>query len=378
MYIKGVGMTRFDVIDKPSHLIAYDAAYAALENSGLSINDIDAVVLGNQDFDPNGERQRHIPTMLSSLFKKVIPIMRTPAACSSGGVAMWTANKIVENDKNINNVMVLGVEKLSTCPTFVTTDELMMASNQRFEQPEGMIFPAQNALVAQQHFMKYGSNSDDLALIALKNHENAFLNPKAKFYKKKVTLDTIKKSPIVASPLRLFDCSITVDGAASCILSKDKSDVEIIASSLYTDYLSTFERDDMVTWNAIKNAADAAYKQANLKPKDIDLVEIHDAFTIVELVSYEDLGFAEKGHGQELIRDGTVKLDGKLPVNTSGGLKAKGHPISPTGVAQIVELTEQLRGECKGRQVSNAKIGLAQNIGGAGGTVIVNILKKSS
>jgi acetyl-CoA C-acetyltransferase len=212
----------------------------------------------------------------------------------------------------------------------------------------------------------------------LKNHENAFLNPKAKFYKKKVTLDTIKKSPIVASPLRLFDCSITVDGAASCILSKDKSDVEIIASSLYTDYLSTFERDDMVTWNAIKNAADAAYKQANLKPKDIDLVEIHDAFTIVELVSYEDLGFAEKGHGQELIRDGTVKLDGKLPVNTSGGLKAKGHPISPTGVAQIVELTEQLRGECKDRQVSNAKIGLAQNIGGAGGTVIVNILKKSS
>ena len=231
-------------------------------------------------------------------------------------------------------------------------------------------------MVAQQHFLRYGSNLDDLALIAFKNHENAFLNPKAKFYKKKVTMDMIKKSPIVASPLRLFDCSITVDGAAACILSKDKSNVEIASSSLYTDYLSTFEREDMVTWTATKKAAEEAYKQAGVKPKDIDLVEIHDAFTIVELISYEDLGFVEKGHGQDLIRDGTVKLDGKLPVNASGGLKAKGHPISPTGIAQVVEITEQLRGESKDRQVSNAKIGLAQNIGGAGGTISVHILEK--
>ena len=274
--------------------------------------------------------------------------------------------------------MALGVEKLSPCSTFIVADELMMAADQEFEQPEGLIFPAQNALIAQQHFLRYGSNSDDLALIALKNHENAFLNPKAKFYKKKITLDTIKKSPVVASPLRLFDCSITVDGAAACILSKDKSDVEILGSSLYTDYLSTFEREDMVTWTATKKAAEDAYKQAGLQPKDIDLAEIHDAFTIVELISYEDLGFVEKGHGQDLIRNGTVKLDGKLPVNTSGGLKAKGHPISPTGIAQVIEITEQLRGECKERQVSNARIGLAQNIGGAGGTAIVSILKKAN
>ena len=376
MFIKGVGMTKFDVIDKPSHLIAYQAAYDAIENSGLSIDNIDAIVLGNQDFDTNGERQRHIPTMLSSLFKKNIPIIRTPAACSSGGAALWTANKIVENDKNINNIMVIGVEKLSSCPTFTITDELMMGADQQFEQPEGMIFPAQNALVAQQHFMKYGSNSDDLALIALKNHENAFFNPKAKFYKKKVTLDMIKKSPIIASPLRLFDCSITVNGAAACIISKDKSNIKISGSGLSVDYMATFEREDLVTWNATIKAAEDAYTQAKLKPKDIDLVEVHDAFTIVELISYEDLGFAEKGHGQDLVRDGTTKLDGKLPVNASGGLKAKGHPISPTGVAQIVELTEQLRGECKERQVNNAKIGLAQNIGGAGGTVTVHILKK--
>jgi acetyl-CoA C-acetyltransferase len=364
------------MIDKPSHLIAYEAAYNAINNSGLSIEDIDAVVFANIDIDTNGERQRHIVTMLSSLFKRTMPLIRTPTACSSGGTALWTANKIAENDENLNNILVLGVEKISSSPTFIATDELMMAADQAFEQPEGMIFPAQNALVAQQHFLKYGSNSDDLALIALKNHENAFLNPKAKFYKKRVTIDMIKNSPIIASPLRLFDCSINVDGSAACIISKDKSNIEIVASSLFTDSLSPFDRPDMITWTATKKAAEAAYKQANLKPKDIDIVEIHDAFTIVELISYEDLGFAEKGKGQELIRDGTVKLDGKLPVNTCGGLKAKGHPISSTGIAQIVELTEQLRGECKERQVSNAKVGLAQNIGGAGGTASVHILKK--
>ena len=376
MYVKGVGMTKFGMIDKPSHLIAYEAAYNAIEDSGLSINDIDAIVLGNMDVDVNGERQRHIPTMLSSLFKKNIPIIRTPAACSSGGAALWVAGKIVENDESINNIMALGVEKLSPCSTFIVADELMMAADQEFEQPEGLIFPAQNALVAQQHFLRYGSNSDDLALIAFKNHENAFLNPKAMFYGKKVSLEKIKSSNIVASPLRIFDCSITVNGGAACIISKDKSDVKISGSGLSVDYMATFEREDMVTWTATKKAAEDAYKQAGLQPKDIDMAEIHDAFTIVELISYEDLGFVEKGHGQDLIRNGTVKLDGKLPVNTSGGLKAKGHPISPTGIAQVIEITEQLRGECKERQVSNARIGLAQNIGGAGGTISVNILEK--
>ncbi len=372
-YIKGVGMTKFDIENRNSMDFAEDAIMLALDDSGLNIDDLDAVVVANSDNAFNPERQRHFNSFLSSFFRRRMPIIRTPAVCGGGGVALWTALRL-----NYNNMLILGTDRLLTAPSELVTDQILEAADRIYEQSEGMIFPAQNALVAQQHFMRYGSNSDDLALIALKNHENAFLNPKAMFYGKKVSLEKIKSSPVVASPLRLFDCSITVNGAAACVISKDKTNIKISGSGLAVDYMATFERDDMVTWTAIKNAADAAYKQANLKPKDIDLAEIHDAFTIVELVSYEDLGFAEKGHGQELIRDGTVKLDGKLPVNTSGGLKAKGHPISPTGVAQIVELTEQLRGESKERQVSNAKIGLAQNIGGAGGTVIVNILKKSS
>ena len=376
MYIKGVGMTNFDVSEMPSHLLAYEAAYNAIEDSGISINDIDAVFLANLDFHSNVFKQRHITSMLSSLFKRNIPIIRTVTACSTGGSALWTANKIAKNDKDIENIIVLGVEKFSASPHPIITDELLMGADNKFEQPEGMIFPAQNALIAQEHFLRYGSNLDDLALIALKNHENAFLNPKAKFYNKGVSLDEIKKSRIVVSPLRLFDCSISVDGAAACILSKDKSNVKIIGSGLYTDHLASCDREDTLTWEATRLAASEAYKQAGITPKDVDLVELHDAFTIVELISYEDLGFAEKGKGQELIRDGVVNLDGRLPVNPSGGLKAKGHPISATGIAQIVELTEQLRGESKERQVSNARIGLAQNVGGAGGTVTVHILRK--
>jgi acetyl-CoA C-acetyltransferase len=370
-YIKGIGMTKFSLEDRNSMDFAEEAMALALNDSGLSVNDLDAVVVSNIDNNYNGERQRHFNSFLTSFFRKRIPIIRVPAVCGGGGEAFWTALRLGHN-----NIMVLGADKIAAAPTSIVTNQFLIAADRIYEQSEGMIFPAQNALVAQQHFLKFGSNSDDLALIALKNHENALLNPKAMFYGKKITLEQIKSSNIVASPFRLFDCSITVNGAAACIISKDKTNVKISGSGLSVDYMATFEREDMVTWNATKKAAEDAYKEAKLKPKDIDLAEVHDAFTIVELVAYEDLGFVEKGHGQDLIRNGTVKLDGKLPVNTSGGLKAKGHPISPTGIAQIVEVTQQLRKECKERQVSNAKIGLAQNIGGAGGTVSVIIAER--
>ena len=370
-YIKGIGMTKFGIESHNTLDFAKESSVLALDDAGLSINDIDAIVVSNTDNRFSSERQRHFNSFLSSLFKKKMPIIRVPAVCGGGGAALWTALRL-----NYNNVLIVTTDNMVTAPPQLMTDHILEAADSVYEQQEGLIFPAQNALIAQQHFLRYGSNLDDLALIAFKNHENAFLNPKAMFYGKKISLEKIKSSSIVASPLRVFDCSITVNGGAACIISKDKSDVKISGSGLSVDYMATFEREDMVTWTATKKAAEDAYKQAGLQPKDIDLVEIHDAFTIVELISYEDLGFVEKGHGQDLIREGTVKLDGKLPVNTSGGLKAKGHPISPTGIAQVIEITEQLRGECKERQVSNARIGLAQNIGGAGGTISVHILEK--
>jgi len=190
-------------------------------------------------------------------------------------------------------------------------------------------------------------------------------------------MDMITKSPIVASPLRLFDCSIPCNGAAAVIISKEKTRIEIAGSGLSTSKLTSFEREDMTSWNSSINAAKIAYNQANITPKDIGIVEIHDAFTPVELISYEDLGFCKKGKGVNLIRDGTTKINGKLPVNTSGGLKAKGHPISATGVSQIYELFLQLSGEAGKRQVDNIDYGLAHNIGGAGCISSVHILKRA-
>ena len=260
----------------------------------------------------------------------------------------------------------------------IITKEIMNASDNFWEQEEGLIFPAINALVAQQHMLKYGTTHDDLALVSYKNHHNGSLNPKARFYGKKVSLEEIKNAPIVASPFTLYDCSISVNGAAAAIISNDKTDIEVKGSALATDYLAPFEREDITVWNGTVLAGKKAFAQAGISPSDINVAEMHDAFTIIELIAYEDLGFCKKGESKNLIRDGYTNLDGKIPVNPSGGLKARGHPISPTGMAQVVEITNQLREKWGERQVSNAKYGLTHNVGGAGGTTTVHIFKKAS
>jgi len=371
MYIKGVGMTKFGAQTYTSQELVYEATLEALNDADFNIGDIDAVVVSAIDTESNGERQRLFSNVLSSILRKKVPILTVTAVCGGGGAALWTANKL-----DYNNVLVAGVERLLTNNSMRITDEIMMAAERIYEQTEGMNFPAENALVAQQYMLKYGATPDDLALVAYKNHQNAFLNPKARFYKKKVSLEEIKKSPVVASPLRLFDCSIPANGASALILSKDKTDVEIVGSAEESDYLAPFERDDMTSWDATKLAAEEAYKQTGISPSDIDIAEMHDAFTSVELISYEDLGFCKKGDGKEMIRKGITNIDGKMPVNTSGGLKAKGHPISATGVSQIYEIVKQMRNECGERQVSDVKYALAQNIGGAGSTVTVHVLRK--
>ncbi|MBI2656797.1 thiolase family protein, partial [Candidatus Woesearchaeota archaeon] len=308
MYIKGVGMTKFGAQTCPSQELVYEATLEALDDAEFKIEDIDAIVVSSIDSENNGERQRLFSSILSSILKKKVPILTTTAVCGGGGTALWTANKM-----DYDNVLVIGVEKLLANNSMRTTDEIMMAAERIYEQSEGMNFPAQNALVAQQYMLKYGATSDDFALVAYKNHKNAFLNPNARFYKREVTLKQIRKSPIVASPLRLFDCSLSVNGAAAAVLTKEKTDVEISGSSLFVDRLSAFESDDMTSWQASKFAAEEAYKQAGVAPSDIDIAELHDAFTSVELISYEDLGFCRKGGGKEMIRKGVTNIDGKLP-----------------------------------------------------------------
>ncbi|MBI2655782.1 thiolase family protein [Candidatus Woesearchaeota archaeon] len=356
MYIKGVGMTKFGIQGGTSQELVYEAAMEALDDADIKLEDIDAIVSSIVDSESNGERQRGFSSVISSIFKKKIPIITTSAVCGGGGAALWTANRL-----DYDNVLVMGVERLLSNNSQNTTHEIMMAGERIYEQAEGLIFPAQNALVAQQYMLKYGATTDDFALVALKNHQNAFYNPKARFYRKEVTLK-----------------HLSVNGAAAAVLTKQETDINIVSSSLYTDRLSTFESEDMTSWEATRLAANDSYRQAGICPSDIDIVEIHDAFTPVEVISYEDLGFCKKGEGKNMIRKGITNYDGELPVNVSGGLKAKGHPISATGIAQIYELARQMRGHAEGRQVDDVKYALAQNIGGAGSTVSVHILKKVS
>ncbi len=373
MFIKGVGLTKFNYSQQAWWQLAFNAVIEALEDAEMKASDIDAVVLSSMSSADSGEHQTHKTSLISDLLKTNVPIIETPSVCSGGGVALWTANRL-----GFDNVLVLSGEKLVYDKSETTIDLILSAAERDIEQPEGMLFPVQNALVWQQYMKKYDATMDDLALISLKNHQNATLNPKAYFYKRPVSLEKIKKSPVVASPLRLMDCSLSVNGGGAIILTKEKTDIEIAGSGFATDYLLTFGREDLHHFKATQIAAQKAYKQAKVKAKDIQVAEVHDAFTSVELFSYEDLGFAEPGKGAELIRSGKVNRDGELPINVSGGLKAKGHPISVTGIAQVYEIVKQLRGECGERQVkSNPKIGLCHNIGGAGGSITVHVLKKN-
>lgn len=374
MFIKGVGMTKFDYSQKPWWRLSYEAAMEALEDAKMKISDIEAIVLASiSSADGYGEHQTHKISLLSDLFKTHVPIIETPSVCAGGGVAFWTALHL----NNFKNILVVSGERLVDNKSEVTVHWILSAAERIIEQTEGMLFPVQNALVWQQYMKKYNATMDDLALIAFKNHHNATLNPKAYYYQRPVSLEEIKNSAVVASPLRLFDCSLSVNGGAAAILTKEKTDIEVIGSGFATDYLLTFDREEISHFKASRLAAEKAYREAKVKPEDIDVAEVHDAFTSVELFSYEDLGFAPIGKGAELIRQNIVSLGGKLPINTSGGLKAKGHPISVTGLAQIYEITNQLRGKCDGRQVKPLpKIGLCHNVGGTGGSVTVHILKR--
>ena len=370
-YIKGVGMTAFGSSEKSSLEMSYGAILEALQDSNMPIEKIDAIVVARNDFSSDGENQRLFGGMLCSMLQRNIPIVQVSSACASGGVALWNASRL-----GYDNVLAVGVEKLSSATTAQVTSDFLTAAQSVYEQDEGLIFPAQYALVAQDFMKKSGATMADLGLIALKNHENASTNEKAKFFGKNITKELLEKSSVVCSPFRVLDCSISVDGAAAVVVSKSPTDIEIAGSALATSPLGVFEMNDLSSFSSTKEAAKSAYQQAGIIAQDISCAEVHDAFTSAEIMAYEDLGFAKKGEGKVLIREGKTKLSGVIPVNMSGGLKARGHPVGATGIAQIYELVNQLRGKSGKRQVANPKLGLAHNVGGCGTTAVVHILRK--
>jgi acetyl-CoA C-acetyltransferase len=356
------------------------AAKEAIEDSGIS--KIDAMYVGNM-MSGFLQNQEHLGSLMASaLGREGIPTYKVEAACASGGVAMNAGVKAALSGLD-RVVLVGGVEKMSDNTTPKVTAGLMMAEDRLKVATTGVTFVGLNAMIAREYMHKYNVRHEEIAQFPVLCHGNALDNPKAQFHKR-ITVDDVLRSALIADPLRLFDCSAMGDGAAALVLApveeaKKFTDtpVEVAASSVATDALSLYQRRELTVFEGSRRAADEAFRRAHLTPSDIDLVEIHDAFSVLGIMALEDLGFADKGSGSKLLQDGQCERDGKLPVNTFGGLKARGHPVGASGMYQLAELTLQLSNRAEKCQVPNARAGLTQSVGGIGSTVAVHILRRS-
>jgi acetyl-CoA acetyltransferase len=310
-----------------------------------------------------------------------VPATRTEAACASSGVALRAGIYAVLSGL-CDVVMVGGVEKMTHRATAEVTEYLAMASDYPFEQWHGITFPGLFALMATAHMHKYGTTEQQLAAVAVKNHYHGSLNPKAQM-QKEITLEAAMASRAVAWPLKLYDCSLITDGASCLILTKPElasrftdTPVHIIGSGQASDTIGLYERANFTSLMTARLAAKQAYEMAAVNPENVDCTEVHDCFTIAEIIAYEDLGFCKPGEGGKLVESGETRLGGKIPVNTSGGLKAKGHPVGATGTGQAYEMYLQLTGQAERRQVKDAEVGLSHNVGGSGATATVHIYRR--
>ncbi|MFC1475982.1 thiolase domain-containing protein [Candidatus Zixiibacteriota bacterium] len=326
--------------------------------------------------------QEHIGSMMADyLGQPHLSTGRVESACASGGLALRCA--FIEVASGMSDLVLAGgVEKMTDTSGDGATYALATAADQEYEVYNGATFPGLYALMARAHMEKYGTTRDQIAQVAVKNHANGQHNPHAQ-YPFPVTLEQVKSSVMIADPLRILDCSPITDGAAAVILCplKDakkytsKPVVKITGSGHATDTIALHSRPDITTLRATTEAAKKAYAMAGKKPEDIDLAEVHDCFTIAEIIVSESLGFFESGKGGPGVETGETAIGGRIPINCSGGLKSKGHPVGATGIAQIHELVTQLRGDAGKRQVANARTALAQNMGGSGGSTLVHILE---
>jgi len=345
------------------------------------IKDIEALFVGHMG--ESYEHQGHTgPTLADWTGLLPKPAIRIESACASSGAALRIGILAILSGM-YKIVMVGGVEKMTHRTTAEVTEFLGMASDMPFEQWHGITFPGLYALMATAHMHEYGTSEEQMARVAVKNHHNGTLNPKAHM-QKEITVEKAMASKVIAWPLKLYDCSLITDGASCLILTRSDlakrftdAPVHVIGSGQASDAIGLYERKELTTLKAARIAGQEAYKMAGVEPKDLDVAEVHDCFTIAEIIAYEDLGFCGSGKGGNLIDEGTTELGGKLPVNPSGGLKSKGHPVGATGTAQAYEIYLQLTGQAKERQVEGAEIGLSHNVGGSGATASVHIYRRN-
>jgi len=379
--VVGIGMNDFgELWEKSLRTIWAESALAALSDAG--VDSVDLITVGCMS--PGlFVGQEHLASLLADeLGMAGVPASRVESACASGGLALRTGFAEVASGL-CDTVLVTGVEKMTDVDGADATYALGSAADQEWEGFHGITFPGLYAMLAQIHMQRFGTTSEQMAAVAAKNHANGLLNPHAQYHLK-VSVEDVLASTMVADPLHLLDCSPVTDGAAALVLTTverakelggDKPVVKITGSGLATDTITLANREDLSELRAVRLAAERAFKMADKKPEDLHVVEVHDCFTIAEIMATEAIGLFDPGYGGSAVEDGLTSLQGKIPVNTSGGLKSKGHPVGATGIAQAAEIVSQLRGDAGQRQVEGAKVGLAQNMGGSGGSSIVHIME---
>lgn len=378
--VVGIGKTPFGAFaDRDLRSLAREAILRCLEDAHVRPDQVEALFLGNFA-GPSFVGQSHLaPYVAQACGLTGIPATRFEAACASSGAAFHHGVMAVAAGI-YDVVLVAGVEKMTSESSARVAQILASAGEVAGEIRAGATFPALFAMIARRHMHQYGTTREHLAQVAVKNHANGARNPFAHM-RKIVTLETVLAARPVAEPLTVYDCSLISDGAAAVLIAPLERAAEftsrparVLAVAQTSDRLALEDKEDITTFQAVKRAAEKAYRMAGVGPSDIEFAEVHDCFTIAEIMAIEDLGFVAKGEGGPFTASGATALDGRIPVNASGGLKSKGHPVGATGVAQICDVVEQLRGEAGERQLERHGLGLAQNLGGSGATAVVSIL----
>jgi acetyl-CoA C-acetyltransferase len=380
VYLLSAAQTPFGRLEKSGRDLLVEACVRAIECAGITPKDIDAGYVANS-FGFVEWQSHYGPILMSTLGNPDAPCMTVASACASGSSALHEAYMGIAGGF-YDCVLVAGFDRIEVKDTTKLTTYFTMGCDRVFEAENGATFPGLYALMASEYIMRYGATEEDLAHIAVKNHSNALRNPVAHI-QKKISVEDVMNSPYIARPLKLLDCCPFSDGAAAAVLCSEGfirrfrgERIRVVASSLTGGEITLHTRGDFTTIPSAVRAGKDAFRQARFTRKDIDMLEVHDCFTIAEAIALEDLGFAERGKGAFLAREGVTAIDGDIPVNPSGGLKAKGHPVSATGVAQVVEVYEQLMSLAGGRQINGAEVALTHNVGATGGSCAVHIFRR--
>ncbi len=380
----GVGETQFgELWDKSFRELGIEAGLKAIQDAKIAAENVDAIYVGNMSAGKFID-QEHVASLVadySGLADQHLPTIRVEGGGACGAIAIHQAAMSIAS--GVHDIVVVGgAEKMTDVGDVEANRILSSTTDQEWESVFGATFAGLHAIMARRHMFEYGTTSEQLASVAVKNHKHGSMNPNAQF-QKEITLEMVLNAPRVAEPLGLFDCAPLSDGAAALVLcGKEKArkftdtPVDLIGTGHASDFIAVHDRRDLTTMDATVIAGKRAFHAAKKTPNDVKVAELHDSFTITEIMAIEDLRFVPKGKGGFATEDGETALNARISANTSGGLKARGYPVGATGVAQAVEIVRQLRGEGGKRQVSNAEIGLTHTLGGTGGTAVVHLFAR--